>query len=232
MTSRRMIIAPSLLSADFARLGEDCLRAEAAGADWHHVDVMDGHFVPNITIGPTVVRALAKVLTLPLDVHLMITDPWTYGPQFLDAGAAGIGFHAELLLGDGAREARQAAERLIAEIHARDRRATMVVNPATPLDPILPFLPDLDMVLVMSVVPGFGGQAFMPEVLEKVRALRDLHGFGGDVQMDGGISRETIAACAEAGCNVFVAGSALYGASDMKAEIAVFRERIESAVAG
>ncbi|MCA8972500.1 MAG: ribulose-phosphate 3-epimerase, partial [Planctomycetes bacterium] len=144
--SRASIIAPSLLSADFARLGEDCLRAEAAGADWHHVDVMDGHFVPNLTIGPSVVRALARVLTLPLDVHLMITDPWTYGPKFLEAGAAGIGFHAELLVDD---RAESSARTLLAEVQRQGARRCIAINPATDVDVVRPWLGDLDMVLVM-----------------------------------------------------------------------------------
>ncbi|MCB9882842.1 MAG: ribulose-phosphate 3-epimerase [Planctomycetes bacterium] len=222
------MIAPSLLSADFARLGEDCLRAEAAGADWHHVDVMDGHFVPNLTIGPAVVRALARVLTLPLDVHLMITDPWTYGPKFLEAGAAGIGFHAELLVDD---LARSDARTLLAEVERQGARRCIAINPATPVDVVRPWLDDLDMVLVMSVVPGFGGQAFMPDVLDKVRTLRDEYRFEGDIQMDGGISRETIGLCAEAGCNVFVAGSALYGASCMETEIDEFRRVVAEVAA-
>ncbi len=227
--NRKTIIAPSLLSANFARLGEDCLRAEAAGADWHHVDVMDGHFVPNLTIGPSVVRDLARVLTLPLDVHMMITDPWKYGPLFLEAGAAGIGFHAEVLVDSLAVED---AKTLLREVRRQGARRCLAVNPATPIDVVEPWLDQLDMVLVMSVVPGFGGQAFMAEVLDKVRTLRSVYGFEGDIQMDGGISRATIGSCAEAGCNVFVAGSSLYGAADMAAEIDVFRAAVVAAGQG
>ena len=230
--NREALIAPSLLSADFANLERDMARAEAAGADWHHVDVMDGHFVPNLTIGPPVVASLARVAKIPLDVHLMIEDPWRYADAFLDAGAAGISFHAELVRADGGR--RDGGEgdvtSLIDTIRSRGARVCMVVNPETELDPVLPWLDRLDMVLVMSVRPGFGGQSFMPEVLPKLRSLREEHGFGGDIQMDGGISRDNVAECAAAGCNVFVAGSALFGAPDLETEIRVFRDRIAAAV--
>ncbi len=212
-------IAPSLLSADFARLGEELARAEAAGADWHHVDVMDGHFVHNITIGVPVVKSLKAIASIPLDVHLMITDPWRHAEAFLEAGADILTFHAETLYMGEARP-------LIAQIHAAGALAALSINPETSEELVLPYLEELDMVLVMSVRPGFGGQSFREDVLIKVRRLREEHGFAGDIQMDGGISRDSIAACAEAGCNVFVAGSALYGAADMQSEIEVFREQI------
>lgn len=212
-------IAPSLLSADFAKLGEELRGAEAAGADWHHVDVMDGHFVHNITIGVPVVKSLKAIAGIPLDVHLMITDPWRYADAFLEAGADILTFHAETLyMGE--------ASPLIDRIHRAGARAAMSINPETSEELLVPYLEALDMVLVMSVRPGFGGQSFREDVLDKVRRLRQVHGFVGDIEMDGGISRDTISACAEAGCNVFVAGSALYGAEDMRAEIEVFRERI------
>jgi len=216
------IIAPSLLSADFARLSVEVERTEEAGADWHHVDVMDGHFVPNLTIGPPVVKALSRVAKKPLDVHLMISDPWQYCDAFIDAGAAGLSFHAEVLgSGDG--------HQLVDRIKSRGVRACLVVNPDTPIAIVKPYLGVLDMVLVMSVQPGFGGQKFRPDVLPKVETLRKDYGFTGVVQMDGGISRDNVARCAAAGTNSFVAGSALFGAEDMKREISVFRQRIAEA---
>ncbi len=219
-----VVIAPSLLSADFAHLAVAIARAEAADADWHHVDVMDGHFVPNLTVGPVVVRALASVATKPLDVHLMVTDPWTYAPMFLDAGAAGVTFHAELA-------DRGDVGALLRAIRVRGMRAGLAVNPETPIDAVVPFLDELDMVLVMSVHPGFAGQKFIPEVLTKVEALREVHGFRGAIEMDGGLGRDTVGRCAAAGCSVFVAGSALYGTDDMGEEVRVFRERIGVALA-
>lgn len=236
--SHEAIIAPSLLSADFARLGEELRRAEDAGADWHHVDVMDGHFVPNLTIGPAVVAALAKVARVPLDVHLMITDPWTYGPQFADAGAARVGFHVEMLTGLGPLPERYDGLRgrpfdegleLCEELRRRGALPTITVNPDVDVHRLAPLLPHVDMVLVMSVYPGFGGQSFLPGVLSKLRVLREELGFTGRLEMDGGLSRDTVAACAAHGCDAFVAGSALYGAPDMAAEIQVFRERIAAA---
>ncbi len=218
------LIAPSLLSADFARLADECRRAEEAGADWHHVDVMDGHFVPNLTIGPVVVAALRRVVRRPLDVHLMIEDPWSYADAFLEAGAAGLTVHVEVLgRGDG--------RDLLRWIRRSGARAGVALNPKTPLEELRPYLDSLDMVLVMSVQPGFAGQRFMPEVLVKTKELRD-QGFDGDLQMDGGLSRDNVADCARAGCNVFVAGSALYKQADMAQEIAEFRRRIAAAGGG
>ena len=210
-------IAPSLLASDFARLAAEIEEVEAAGADWLHVDVMDGHFVPNLTIGPPVVAAIKQAATVPLDVHLMIEDPWQYADAFLDAGADVLTFHAEVA-------GRGDAHALIRKIKARGARAAMAVTPDHGVDGLVPYLGALDMVLVMSVFPGFGGQKFMPEVLDKVRSLRGPLGFAGEIEMDGGIDPVTISACAEAGTNVFVAGTAVFGAQDRAARIAELRE--------
>jgi ribulose-phosphate 3-epimerase len=218
-------IAPSLLSSDFARLAEEIARVEAAGADWLHLDVMDGHFVPNLTIGPPVVAAIKRNARVPLDVHLMIEDPWRYADAFLDAGADVFTFHLEIA-GRGDPRA------LIEKVKARGARAAMSLNPDASGDALAPYLPALDMVLVMSVFPGFGGQRFMPEVLPKVEALRGRLGFHGEIEMDGGIGPETIAACAAAGTNVFVAGTAVFGAPDVTARINELRKRATAAMAG
>jgi ribulose-phosphate 3-epimerase len=216
-------IAPSLLSADFALLADEVARVEAAGADWLHVDVMDGHFVPNLTIGPPVVAAIKKVAKRPLDVHLMITDPWTYAPRFLDAGADVLTVHCEVLeRGDG-RE-------LLAAIRARGARTGLALQPDCEPARARPYLELLDLVLVMSVFAGFGGQKFLASVLPKPAALRAM-GFTGEIEMDGGIALDTIAASAQAGTNVFVAGTAVFGATDVKARIAELRRLAGGAVA-
>jgi ribulose-phosphate 3-epimerase len=215
-------IAPSLLAADFARLADEIGRIEAGGADWLHCDVMDGHFVRNLTIGPPVVAAIKRVATRPLDVHVMIDDPWAYADPFLDAGADGYTFHAEVA-------GRGDASALIERVRARGARAGMAINPDAGVELLAPFLGQLDLVLVMSVFAGFGGQRFMPEVLAKVRALREEHGFTGLIEMDGGIGPDTIAACAAAGTDVFVAGTAIFGAADAKGRIAALRAAAERA---
>lgn len=218
-------IAPSLLACDFARLADEVARVEDAGADWLHLDVMDGHFVPNLTIGPPVVGAIKKIARAPLDVHLMIDDPWKYADPFLDAGADVFTFHLEV-------SQRGDAEALISKIKERGCKAAMAVNPDADVTGLRPYLPELDMVLVMSVFPGFGGQRFMPEVLASVRALRGELGFTGEIEMDGGIDPDTISDCAAAGTNVFVAGTAVFGAPDVPGRIAELRAKADAALAG
>ena len=217
------LIAPSLLSCDFARLADETRRVEEAGADWLHVDVMDAHFVPNLTIGPPVVKAIHGAARAPLDVHLMITDPMKYARPFAQAGSHVLTFHLEVVDGsEGAREVIRAF---------RDEGVPQVgvaLNPDTPVEPLGDLLGDVDLILVMSVFPGFGGQPFMAEVLPKVRWLRE-QGYDKHVEMDGGLTGETLPLCAEAGTNVFVAGSAIFGADDISATIAGFREAAERA---
>ena len=220
------LISPSLLSCDFARLATEVARVEDAGADWLHVDVMDGHFVPNLTIGPPVVEALAKVARRPLDVHLMITDPLKYAPHYAKAGAHVLTFHVEV-----AGSAAGCREVICAFRGEGVRQVGIALNPDTPVERVLDVLDEVDLVLVMSVFPGFGGQKFMPEVLGKVRALRE-RGFERHIEMDGGLNAATLPRCAEAGTNVFVAGSAIFGASDMRSTIEGFRASAASARAG
>jgi ribulose-phosphate 3-epimerase len=212
----RIKIAPSILSADFSRLGEEVRAVEEAGADQIHVDVMDGHFVPNLSMGPVVVEALRRVTRLPLDVHLMITDPEKYTPAFLKAGASHITFHVE---------AHPDPPRLAAFIRERGVGAGISLNPGTPAASVLPLVEHFDLILVMTVHPGFGGQSFLGENLEKVRAVRAVAG-AVDIQVDGGIDRNTAVLAREAGANVFVAGNAIFGAPDPRVALAAIRRSL------
>jgi len=213
----RIQIAPSILSADFSALGAEVRAVEEGGADWIHVDVMDGRFVPNLTIGPLVVAALRKVTRLPLDVHLMIVEPERYIEDFAGAGADVISVHVE---------ASTHLQRTLRRIRELGKRAGVVLNPHTPEDALRYVLGDLDLILVMSVNPGFGGQAFLPQVLPKVAALRrmiDASGFPIDLEIDGGITPATAPTVVEAGARVLVAGSAVFGQPDRAAAIRALR---------
>jgi ribulose-phosphate 3-epimerase len=211
-------IAPSILSADFARLGEEVRAVERGGADYIHVDVMDGHFVPNLTIGPLVVEAVRKVTRLPLDVHLMIAHPDRYIPDFARAGADIIVVHAE---------ATAHLHRTVQLIKSLGKRAGVSLNPATPLGCLDYVLDDLALVLLMTVNPGFGGQSFIPTCLPKIEALRreiDRRGLKVELEVDGGVKTDNIGLIAAAGAEVFVAGSAVFGTADYAATIALLRE--------
>jgi ribulose-phosphate 3-epimerase len=206
-------IAPSILSADFSRLGDEIRALEAADADYIHIDVMDGHFVPNITIGPLVVEAARKVTSLPLDVHLMIEHPDCYIPDFANAGADIIVVHAEAV---------HHLHRTVQLIKSLGKRAGVALNPATPLHVLEYVLDDLDLVLLMTVNPGFGGQSFIPACLAKVHALRamlDRRGSEAELEVDGGVKIDNIARISHAGADVFVAGSAVFGSPDYRATI-------------
>lgn len=211
--TRRIRIAPSILSADFSRLGEQVREAAAGGADLLHVDVMDGHFVPNITIGPLVVEALKKVTDLPLDVHLMIENPENYVDAFAGAGADYITIHAE---------ATHHLDRLLAHIRSLRCKAGVSLNPATPPDAVQYVWDKLDLILCMTVNPGFGGQKFIPAVLPKIRFFAEERRRGtwqGELEVDGGVNTSTAASVVEAGADVLVAGSAVFNAPDIAAAI-------------
>ena len=212
-----VLIAPSILAADFGRLAEEVRAVEAAGADWIHVDVMDGRYVPNITLGPPVVKALRKATRLPLDVHLMIVEPEKYLNDFAHAGADRLSVHVETC---------PHLNRTIQHIHELGKRAGVVLNPSTSEETIRYVLGSVDLVLVMSVNPGFGGQTFLPEVLPKVRAIREMIDRAGRqvaLEIDGGISQDTAAHAVEAGARVLVAGSAVFHEKSYGDAIAVLR---------
>jgi ribulose-phosphate 3-epimerase len=215
-------ISPSVLSADFARLADEA-EAVAGVADWVHVDVMDNHFVPNLTLGLPVVEALLKHASLPLDCHLMIEDPDRWAPPYAEAGARNVTVHAE---------AARSPVRTLRAIRAAGARAGLAVNPGTAVEPYADLLPEVDMLLLMTVEPGFGGQHFLDLVLPKLRRARELiarHGGSIWLQVDGGVDEQTIGRCAEAGADVFVAGSAVYSAGDPAAAVRRLREHAEQA---
>lgn len=221
MSKQSPVIAPSILAADFARLGEDTAASLAAGADWVHFDVMDNHYVPNLTMGPMVLAALRRFgITVPIDVHLMVKPVDRIVPDFAKAGATGISFHPE---------ASEHIDRTIGLIRDSGCRPGLVFNPATSLDCLDYVLDKLDLVLIMSVNPGFGGQKFIPMALEKLRRVRrmiDERGLSVRLEVDGGVTAQNIAAIAQAGADTFVAGSAIFHAKDYRAEIAAMRAAI------
>lgn len=216
----KKIIAPSILSADFSRLGEEIQNVESAGADWIHIDVMDGRFVPNISYGPVVVEAVKRVTSLPLDVHLMILEPDAMIPAFVQAGADFVVVHAETCLH---------LHRSLQLIRRLGARPGVALNPATPPDVLEWVLDEMDLVLVMTVNPGFGGQKFIPKCLDKISRIRgmiDQSGRNIHLQVDGGINMDTLEAVSKAGADAFVAGSAIFGTENYKETIEAFRRRL------
>jgi ribulose-phosphate 3-epimerase len=218
MNGRTIDIAPSILSADFSRLGEEIEAVKRGGATILHVDVMDGHFVPNLTVGLPVVQSLAAATELPIDAHLMISEPGRYAQQFVAAGASMVSVHVE---------ADAHLHRTLASIRSAGALAGVVVNPATPIESLVEALPFADYVLVMSVNPGFGGQKFIPNAIDKVRRLRrmiDERNLDTRIEIDGGIDLQNIGAVVAAGAEIIVAGSAVFGAADPEAAVQGLRE--------
>jgi len=210
-------IAPSILAADFAQLGRDIAAVERGGADLIHVDVMDGHFVPNITIGPLVVRAIKRIATRPLDVHLMIEEPDRYLEEFVTAGASMVSVHVEVV---------RHLQRTVTPIKKLGAKAGVVINPSTPASVLEDIAPDLDFVLVMSVNPGFAGQSFIPNTLEKLRRVRAVltaAGSSAPIEIDGGIDSSNVAGVVAAGANILVAGQAIFGTADPEAATRALR---------
>lgn len=217
--SEKILVAPSLLSADPLHFGRDAAAVEAAGADWHHVDVMDGHFVPNLTFGLSFIKAMKAQSKIPLDVHIMVSNPDTVAEQYLDAGADILVFHVE---------AAMHAHRIIQLIHARGRKAGIALNPGTPLEEAFALAPYVDVIMMMSVNPGFGGQSFIPETVDRIARLHTyLKSQGLEhkvlIEVDGGINPQTATQVIAAGARVLVAGTAVYGSPDRKAAIAALR---------
>jgi len=222
VTESEILIAPSILAADFGRLADEVRAVDEAGADWIHVDVMDGHFVPNITIGPAVVAAVKRSTSLPLDVHLMIENPERYIENFVDAGATTIGVHVETC---------PHLHRTVAQIREAGARASVTLNPGTPASAVELVLGDVDQVLVMTVNPGFGGQSFIPSMLAKIERLRGWirdRQLPVNLEVDGGIGTKTIAGAARAGADVFVAGTAIFQTPDYAEAIAALRRAARS----
>lgn len=212
-------ISPSILSCDYSKMGEEFVKMKQCGADWLHIDVMDGHFVPNITLGAPIVKCMRKHSDLVFDVHLMISDPLKYIPDFIRAGADVICFHVE---------SDSPIEETIELIRSSGKIAALAVKPGTPVEKVFPYLNHLGMVLIMTVEPGFGGQSFMADMMPKITALRcecERRGLDMDIQVDGGISPETVETAAKAGANVLVAGSAIFGSDDPKETISLLRSK-------